>query len=110
MLHFCMNWTPATPIGPPHALFAASSKTEAAFSVPFWCCASPLDATLPGTLVCVANKGLREIVSSLDATLTKNRGEGGVMIRNRQGEWMTKKTVRITDSVNIWRALDLMIA
>ena len=41
-----------------------------------WCTANPLDATLVGTLVCVANKGLREIVSPLDATLTKNRGRG----------------------------------
>src|SRR5258708_32640952 len=40
-----------------------------------WCTANPLDATLARTLVCVANKGLREIVSPLDATLTKNRGE-----------------------------------
>ncbi|SRR5713226_2875428 len=76
MLHSCMNWTPATPVGLPRALFTASPKTKAAFSAPFWCSASPLDATLPGTLVCVANKGFREIVSPLDATLTKNRGEG----------------------------------
>jgi hypothetical protein len=40
-----------------------------------WCTANPLDATLAGTLVCVANKGLIETVSPLDATLTKNRGE-----------------------------------
>src|SRR5713101_8628418 len=35
--------------------------------------------TLVGTLVCVANKGLREIVSPLDATLTKNRGGGDLL-------------------------------
>ena len=45
-------------------------------SAQFWCSASSLDATLPGTLVCVANKGLNETVSPLDATLTKNRGGG----------------------------------
>src|SRR5260370_9888527 len=75
-----MNWTPATPVGLPRALFAASPKTEAAFSAPFWCSASPLDATLAGTPVCVASKGLREFVSSLAATLTKNRGVGLVMV------------------------------
>src|SRR6266851_2920031 len=75
-----MNWTPATPVGLPRALFAASPKTEVAFSAPFWWSASPLDATLPSTLVCVANKGLREIVSPLDATLAKNRGVGAVMV------------------------------
>src|SRR6266852_3173897 len=79
-LHSCMNWTPATPVGLPRALFASSPKTEAAFSAPFWCSASPLDATLASTLVYVANKGLREIVSPLDATLTKNRGVGAVMV------------------------------
>ena len=75
-----MNWTPAIPVGLPRALFAASPKTEAAFCAPFWCSASPLDATLPGTLVCVASKGVRGIVSSLDATLTKNRGVGAIMV------------------------------
>src|SRR6266849_5740731 len=75
-----MNWTSATPVGLPRALFAASPKTEVAFSAPFWWSASPLDATLPSTLVCVANKGLREIVSPLDATLAKNRGVGAVMV------------------------------
>ena len=75
-----MNWMPATPFGLPRALFAASPKTEAAFSAPFWCRASPLDATLVSTPVCVASKGLREFVSSLAATLTKNRGVGPVMV------------------------------
>src|SRR6266852_4362533 len=74
-----MNWTPATPVGLPRALFASSPKTVAAFSAPFCCSASPLDATLPGTLVCVASKGFREIVSPLDARLTKNRGIGAVI-------------------------------
>src|ERR1700687_3650094 len=75
-----MNWTPATPIGLPRALFAASPKTETALSAPFSCSASLLDATLPGPLVCVANKGLRVIVSPLNATFTKNRGVGPVMV------------------------------
>jgi hypothetical protein len=83
-----MNWTPATPGGISRALFAASPKTEAAFSAPFWCSASPLDAILPGTRVCVANKGLRKIVSSLDATLAKNRGVGVL--------WLTRNSKRIS--------------
>jgi hypothetical protein len=62
---------------------------EAAFSAPFWCSASPLDATLPGTLVCGANKGLRETVNPLDATLTKNRGRtgGGVPTSNPKNDF-----------------------
>src|SRR5712664_452818 len=80
MLHSRMNLTPATPISLPRALFAASPTTERACFAPFWCNASPLDATPPGPPVCVANKELREIVSLLDATLTKNRGVGPVMV------------------------------
>src|SRR5216683_719115 len=80
VLHSCMNWTPATPVGLPRALFAASPKTETAFSAPFWCSASPLDATLPSALVCVASKELTISLTSLDATLTKNRGVGAVMV------------------------------
>src|SRR5712664_1089538 len=38
----------------------------------FWCNLSPLDATLPSHLPCVASKGLARHLSSLDATLTKN--------------------------------------
>src|SRR6267143_2314222 len=75
-----MNWTPATPIGLPRAVFAASPNRETAFLAPIWCSASLLDATLPGPLVCVANKELRVIVSPLHATLTKNRGVGPVMV------------------------------
>src|SRR6266849_2592585 len=80
MLHSCMSWTPATPVGLTRTLFAVSPKTEAAFSAPFWCNASSLDATLPSALVCVASKGFREIITPLDATLTKNRGVGAVMV------------------------------
>src|SRR5260370_1662646 len=78
-----MNWTPATSVAFVPALFAESPNTEAAFSVPIWCSANPLNATLPTTLVCVANQGLRRIVSPLDATLTKNRGEGGQLLLTR---------------------------
>jgi len=42
----------------------------------FWCNISPLDATLPRPLVCVANKGLAQYLSPLDATLTKTTGWG----------------------------------
>ena len=42
----------------------------------FLCNISPLVATLPGSLVCVANKGLAQYLSPLDATLTKNIGVG----------------------------------
>src|SRR5260370_12223542 len=79
-----MNWTPATSVAFVPALFAESPNTEAAFSVPIWCSANPLNATLPTTLVCVANQGLRRIVSPLDATLTKNRGEGGQVLVTRK--------------------------
>jgi hypothetical protein len=81
-----MNWTPATSISLPGALFVVSPATKTTFSAPFWCNASPFDATLPGALVCVAFKGLREIVSLLDATLAKNRGVGGVMV-NQTSNW-----------------------
>jgi len=37
---------------------------------------NPLNATLRGALVSVAIKGLTSLLSLLDATLTKNRGEG----------------------------------
>ncbi len=57
-----------------------------------WCTANPLDATLVGTLVCVANKGLREIVSPLDATLTKNRG--GVPTITSQHHYLVGRGLR----------------
>ncbi len=43
----------------------------------FWRKVSPLNATLPGSRVCVANKGLAQYLSPLDATLMKNIGGGG---------------------------------
>src|SRR6266699_481510 len=49
-------------------------------SAQFWCNISPLDATLPSLLVCVANKGLAQYLSPLDATLTKNIGVGGALL------------------------------
>src|SRR5260370_25134562 len=78
-----MSWTTATPIRLLRALFAASQKTKAAFSAPFRSSASPLDATFPGTLVCVANKRLGGMVSPLDATLTKNRGRGVLLLTRK---------------------------
>ena len=50
------------------------NRVKTAHFAQFWCGASPLDATLQGVLVCVANKGLSYVVSSLNATLTKNTG------------------------------------
>ena len=41
---------------------------------------SPLDSTLVNSLVSVASKELTENLSLLDATLTKNREVGGVMV------------------------------
>src|SRR5260370_8526200 len=78
-----MSWTTATPIRLLRALFAASQKTKAAFSAPFRSRASPFDATCPGTLVCVANKRLGGMVSPLDATLTKNRGRGVLLLTRK---------------------------
>src|SRR5216683_3559761 len=42
----------------------------------FWCNLSTLDATLPSHPLCVANKGLVQYLSLLDATLTKTGGGG----------------------------------
>src|SRR5260370_32117480 len=52
----------------------ASTHLPIAKCAQLWCNISPLDATLPGPLVFVANKGLAQYLSPLDATLTKNRG------------------------------------
>jgi hypothetical protein len=43
----------------------------------FLCNVSPLNATLMDLFASVANKRLTELLSSLDATLTKNIGGGG---------------------------------
>ncbi len=56
---------------------AHSRQRKWAYSAQFWCNVSPLDATLLAPLVCVANKGLAQHLSSLHATLTKNIGGGG---------------------------------
>jgi len=53
---------------------AHSRKRKWAYSAQFWCNLSPLDATLLGPLVCVANKEVAQYLSPVDATLTKNRG------------------------------------
>ena len=51
-----------------------SRSEKWAYSAQFWCNISPLDATLPRALLCVANKELAECLSPLDATFTKNIG------------------------------------
>ena len=43
-----------------------------------WHNVSPLDATLPNPLLCVANKELTQYLTPLDATLTKNIGGWGL--------------------------------
>src|SRR5260370_28351728 len=48
-------------------------KRKCAYSAQSWCNVSPLDATLLDPLVCVANKGLAQYLSPVDATLTKNK-------------------------------------
>jgi hypothetical protein len=53
---------------------ADSSKRKWPNFAQFWCNLSPLDATLLNPLLSVANKGLAQYLSSLDATLTKNTG------------------------------------
>ena len=51
-----------------------SRSEKWAYSAQFWCNISPLDATLPRALLCVANKELAECLSPLAATFTKNIG------------------------------------
>jgi hypothetical protein len=55
-----------------------SRKRKWAYFAQFWCNLTPLDATLLSHLVCVASKELAQYLSSLDATLAKNIGGGGV--------------------------------
>src|SRR6266478_3140789 len=76
----------STPLGPFFSTFAQpfacrtwrceghSLKRKWAHSAQFWCNLSPLDATLPSPLLCVANKELALYLSPLHATLTKNTG------------------------------------
>src|SRR5882724_10636806 len=40
----------------------------------------PLESTLVNPLVSVENKRLMEVLSPVESTLTKNRGEGGVTV------------------------------
>src|SRR5216683_2376852 len=54
-----------------------------AYSAQFWCNLSPLDATLLSPHLCVANKGLAQYLSLVDATLTKNIGAGARL-------WLTR--------------------
>ena len=53
------------------------SEWKWAYSAQFWCNLSPLDATLLSPLLCVANKELAQHLSLLDATFTKDIGDGG---------------------------------
>src|SRR5260370_9144302 len=52
-------------------------KRKCVHSAQFWRNVSPLDATLLGPLLCVANKALADHLSSLHSTLTRNIGGGG---------------------------------
>src|SRR5258708_26543252 len=45
-------------------------------SAQFRCNLTPLDATLVSSLLCIANKGLTQYLTPLDATLTRNTGGG----------------------------------
>ncbi len=54
-----------------------TSRVAGPHSARFWCTLNPLDATLLSPLVCVANKGLAQYLSPLNATLTKNTGGRG---------------------------------
>ncbi len=72
---FCRTF--AHPLSKDRAVEGAHSRQRKwARSAQFWCNVSPLDATLLDLLVCVANKGLAQYLSAVDATLTKNRGVG----------------------------------
>jgi hypothetical protein len=62
---------------------AHSRQRKWAYSAQFWCNLSPLDATLLDPLVCVADKGLAQYLSLVDATLTKNIGVGARL-------WLTR--------------------
>jgi hypothetical protein len=49
----------------------------------FLCNLSPLESALPAHLVSAENKGFTEMLSPLECALTKNRGEGGALLRVR---------------------------
>jgi hypothetical protein len=57
---------------------AHSRNRKWAYFAQFRCSLSPSGATLLSPLLCVAFKGLAQDLSSLDATLAKNIGGGGV--------------------------------
>jgi hypothetical protein len=57
-----------------------SDQRETANPEEFSRYASSLESTLVNLLVSVENKGLTGKLSLLESTLTKNRGEGGVMV------------------------------
>jgi hypothetical protein len=68
------------PNNPLESILYEKQGVKTAHFAQFWCGASPLDATLQGAPACVASKGLSCVVSSLDATLTKNTGGWAVMV------------------------------
>ena len=101
VLRSCMSWTSATSIGtrahPSRIVRATSGVCESGpvrehresaglsrshpkgspcpdHPAQFWCNLGSLDATLASRLVCVANKGLIQWLSPVNATLTGNGG------------------------------------
>ena len=64
-----------SPAGDGHNRSNSGSQGSAG-SAQFRCNVTLLDATLTRHLVSVASKGLTEMLSPLDATLMKTRGEG----------------------------------
>src|SRR6266481_5797068 len=67
----------------PHAVLLTPPKSSGPTQLPS--CkqvapVSPLDSTLLNSVVSAENKELTENLSLLDSTLTKNRGEGSVMV------------------------------
>src|ERR1700737_1781875 len=55
---------------------AHSGKWKRAYSAQFWCNLTPLDATLVSLFVCVANKGLMQMLKSFRCNIYKNTGGG----------------------------------
>jgi hypothetical protein len=79
-LWYISFWVQLQPIPVLACAHLPSTLARFAKCAQFWCNINPLDATLPGPLVCVVNKGLAQYLSPLDATLTKTWGEGGALL------------------------------
>ncbi len=75
----------------------------------FWCNVSPLAATLIVPPVSVANKRLTAWLNPLDATLTKNRGRGAVMV-NQLPLGFGDSTFRRSDPPTFQRTLHLLLS